>query len=69
MKYHLIEQLMERKRAMVFLADTRFAYFAQYLMREITRLQDKYKVSDSPVKELVRLRDEVRRINLAEQAV
>lgn len=63
-KYHLIEQMMERKRAMVFLADTRFAFFAEYLVREMTRLQEKYKVSNEPVRELVRLRDEVRRINL-----
>jgi len=65
-KYHLIEQMMERKRAMVFLADTRFAFFAQYLVREITRLQEKYKVSNEPVQELARLRDEIRRINLGQ---
>lgn len=56
LKYHLVEQLLERKRALVFLADTRFAFLADYLLREVMRLQTKYKVNSRPFEELVRLR-------------
>ena len=65
LKYSLVEQLMERKRALVFLADTRFAFLADYLMREVSRLQDKYKVVRPPVPELARLRDVIRARNRA----
>lgn len=64
LKYHLVEQLLERKRALVFLADTRFAFLADYLMREVVRLQAKYKVHGKPLSVLVQLRDRLRQFNL-----
>ena len=64
LKYHLVEQLLERKRALVFLADTRFAFLADYLMREVVRLQAKYKVHGKPLSVLVQLRDRLRQLNL-----
>lgn len=63
LKYHLVEQLLERKRALVFLADTRFSFLADYLMREVTRLQAKYKVHGRPLTELTRLREALRTFN------
>lgn len=63
LKYHLVEQLLERKRALIFLADTRFAFLADYLMREVVRLQAKYKVHGNPLTELVRLRELLRAQN------
>lgn len=63
LKYHLMQQLLERKRALVFLADTRFACLADYLMREVTRLQEKYKVHGQPLQELARLRQTLRQFN------
>jgi hypothetical protein len=65
LKYHLVEQLLERKRALIFLADTRFAFLADYLMREVVRLQAKYKVHGNPLTELVELRQKVRDFNLS----
>lgn len=65
LKYHLVEQLLERKRALIFLADTRFAFLADYLMREVVRLQAKYKVHGNPLTELVRLRELLRTQNKA----
>lgn len=64
LKYHLVEQLLERKRALVFLADTRFCFLADYLMREVVRLQAKYKVHGRPLSELNRLRGTLRAHNL-----
>lgn len=66
LKYHLVEQLLERKRALIFLADTRFAFLADYLMREVVRLQAKYKVHGNPLNELIRLRELLRTQNLPE---
>ena len=63
LKHHLVEQLLERKRALIFLADTRFAFLADYLMREVVRLQAKYKVHGNPLTELVRLRELLREHN------
>jgi hypothetical protein len=63
LKYHLLEQLLERKRALVFLADTRFAFLADYLMREVSRLQTKYKVQERTLPELMRLRAVLRQHN------
>lgn len=60
LKYHLVEQLLERKRALIFLADTRFAFLADYLMREVVRLQAKYKVHGNPLQELRRVRQLLR---------
>ena len=64
LKYHLIEQLLERRRALVFLADTRFGFLADYLMREVSRLQEKYKVITSPIAQLNRLRESIQEQNL-----
>lgn len=63
LKYHLVEQLLERKRALIFLADTRFAFLADYLMREVVRLQAKYKVHGNPLQELQRVRQLLREHN------
>ena len=65
LKYHLIEQLLERRRALVFLADTRFGFLTDYLMREVNRLQEKYKVHTSPIEELNRLRLKIQEVNAA----
>lgn len=63
LKYHLVEQLLERKRALFFLADTRFGFLADYLMREVLRLGGKYKVHGRPLSELSRLRQVLRQHN------
>ncbi|MFQ5740748.1 MAG: hypothetical protein ACE5JX_17230 [Acidobacteriota bacterium] len=63
LKHHLVEQLWERKRALASLADTRFAYLADFLVQEISRLQQKYKVGEFPVTELDRIRDSIRELN------
>ena len=63
LKFHLVEQLLERKRALIFLADTRFAFLADYLMRQVVRLQAKYKVHGNPLVELVRMRELLRQAN------
>lgn len=65
LKHHLVEQLLERKRALLFLADTRFAFLADYLMREVMRLQQKYKVIRRPFEELLQIRELLRSQNLA----
>ena len=68
LKYHLVEQLLERRRALVFLADTRFGFLTDYMMREITRLQEKYKVDTSPIAALQRLRTKIQEHNQLDQA-
>jgi hypothetical protein len=65
LKNHLIEQLNERKRALSFLADTRFAFLGEYLVKQISRLQEKYKVEKSTIEELSKLRAKIRKINLS----
>ena len=62
LKCHLVEQLIERKRAMMYLADTRFAFVADYLVKQISHLQAKYKVSQT-IPELTRTRQAIREQN------
>lgn len=63
LKHHLVEQLFERRRALAFLADSRFAYLVQYLDREARRLQAKYQVGDDTLAGLAALRRRLRQIN------
>lgn len=63
-KTTLVGQLDDRRRALGFLADSRFAPLGRYLSAQVERLQDKYKVA-SPVETLRRLRDEIRAANAA----
>jgi hypothetical protein len=63
LKYNLVEQLHERRRALSFLADTRFGYLADYLEMQIARLQGKYRVSPPLVNGINRLRSEIKEIN------
>lgn len=64
LKCHLIEQLLERSRALVFLSDTRFGFLAEYLLREVERLRTKYKIESPPVDILGNLREQIRASNL-----
>ncbi|MBI3925920.1 MAG: hypothetical protein HY319_10305 [Armatimonadetes bacterium] len=64
LKHQLIEQLRERQRALEYLADTRFGILARYLGQQIGRLQEKYKIGDSPVEQLAQLRDQIRERNM-----
>lgn len=63
LKYNLVEQLHERRRALSFLADTRFGYLADYLDMQIGRLQEKYQVSQSLVEGIARLRNDIKKKN------
>jgi hypothetical protein len=62
-KLHLIEQLAERRSALAQLVDTRFGYLAEYLVHQIARLQRKYKVGESRLEDLARLRLRVQGVN------
>jgi hypothetical protein len=62
-KLHLIEQLAERRSALAQLLDTRFGHLADYLVQQILRLQRKYKVGDSRLEDLARLRLRIQAAN------
>lgn len=62
-KHHLVEQLAERRRALSYLSDSRFAYLASFLMESIGRVQTKYQLGTDLVGDLRRLRAELRRLN------
>ncbi len=66
LKCHLVEQLLERSRALVFLSDTRFGFLAGFLLREVERLQGKYKVQGSPIETLSTIRHELRAFHSAD---
>jgi hypothetical protein len=61
-KTTLVGQLDDRRRALGYLADSRFAPLGRYLSSQVERLQEKYKVA-SPVETLRRLREEIRASN------
>ena len=62
-KHHLVEQLAARRMALDYLADTRFAMLANYLVDEISRLQSKYRVAKQPSERLSAARAEIRQLN------
>lgn len=64
-KLNLIEQLAERRSALGQLQDTRFGFLADYLVKQIARLQQKYKIGESRLEALARLRLRIRSANLA----
>jgi hypothetical protein len=65
LKCHLVEQLLERSRALVFLSDTRFGFLSGFLLREVERLQGKYKVQGSPIETLNKIRQDLREFHLS----
>lgn len=60
LKYTLIEQMIERKRAIQSLADTRFSPLAEFMVEQISKLEAKYKIDKSPPERLREIRVELR---------
>jgi HD domain len=60
LKYTLIEQMIERKRAIQSLADTRFSPLAEFMVDQIGRLEAKYKIDMAPPERLREIRTELR---------
>lgn len=63
LKYTLVEQMLERKRALQNLADTRFSPLSDFMVEQITALESKYKIDMSPPQRLTELRGELRSLN------
>lgn len=63
LKNNLVEQLVERVKALSLLGERRFERLTRYLSREIVRLEAKFKVHH-PVREIARLRDRIREANV-----
>ncbi len=64
LKCQLIEQMAVRRKAVAFLADSRFALLTEFLVETLSRLQRKYMVSELPRAEISRLRHQIRDHNL-----
>lgn len=62
-KYTMVEQMMERKRALQNLADTRFSPLSEFMVEQISRLETKYKIEKAPPERLREIRDEIRQLN------
>ena len=60
LKYTLVEQMLERKRALQNLADTRFSPLSDFMVEQITVLEAKYKIEHNPPERLAGLRQELR---------
>lgn len=60
LKYTMVEQMIERKRALQNLADTRFSPLSEFMVEQISRLEAKYKIDKSPPDRLREMRDQVR---------
>lgn len=63
LKHQLVEQLVERAKALETLGDSRFRSLVEYLRESIERLRGKYRVSDTPVARLTEVRDQLRKLN------
>ena len=60
LKYTMVEQMIERKRALQNLADTRYRPLSEFMVDQISRLEAKYQIDASPPDRLRELRDEIR---------
>lgn len=65
LKFNLVEQLGERRRALENLSDTRFGLLAHHLITEVERLEPKYRVEGELAEEIQRLGDQIRAVNEA----
>jgi hypothetical protein len=68
LKCQLIEQMGVRRKALAFLADSRFALLTEFLVDTLSRLQRKYLVCELPRAEISRLRHQIRDHNLVSAA-
>ncbi|MDY0002868.1 MAG: hypothetical protein RBU30_16335 [Polyangia bacterium] len=64
-KVQVVEQASERGRALARLADSRFKLLAGFLVEQISRLQQKYKVEPDPIAQLARLTGRIQARNRA----
>lgn len=64
LKCQLIEQMAVRRKAVAFLADSRFALLTEFLVETLSRLQRKYLVCELPRAEISRLRHQIKEHNL-----
>lgn len=64
LKYTLVEQMLERKRALQNLADTRFSPLSDFMVEQITALEAKYKIEHNPPERLAQIRQELRSLNV-----
>jgi (p)ppGpp synthase/HD superfamily hydrolase len=65
LKYTMVEQMIERKRALQNLADTRFSPLSDFMVEQISGLETKYKIEHNPPERLRELRQELRDLNAA----
>lgn len=63
LKYTMVEQMIERKRALQNLADTRFSPLSDFMVEQITGLEAKYKIEYNPPERLRELREELRSLS------
>lgn len=64
LKYTMVEQMIERKRALQNLADTRFSPLSEFMVEQITGLETKYKIESNPPERLAELRRELRNLSV-----
>lgn len=60
LKYTMVEQMLERKRALQNLADTRFSPLSDFMVEQITALEAKYKIEYNPPERLAQIRHDLR---------
>lgn len=68
LKYTMVEQMIERKRALQNLADTRFSPLSEFMVDQISRLESKYKIELEPPARLREIRQEIRSLAAATPA-
>jgi len=63
LKNHLYEQILERRKAISHLDDTRFSYLGDYFSKKLNKLREKYVLVGDPRPEIDRYRNSIRCAN------